>query len=97
MRTIQELRKNCYGKLHVFCKDEATARKFLEEAEREGFMFGEYKPTTRSISSLYAVETENSLAHVGAIGRMAFQSGAAIRVDYSKYINGEDEYIIYRI
>lgn len=94
MRTIKELKSNVNGKLHVVCNDEATAKRFLEDAEREGFMFGKYKPTTRSISDLYAVENDHLVSHVGAIGRMAYQAGESIKVDYAKYISGADEYII---
>ena len=92
--SIKELREKHNGKLYVYCKDQDTEQKFLCDAEAEGFMFGNQKPTENHAANIIAVEDDMKLAHVGAIGRMAYQSGACVRVDYSKYISGAEDYII---
>lgn len=94
MRTIEELREVYAGKLHVYCKDEETAQRFLIDAEAEGFKFGDIKPTENHTSDIYAVEGDKKIAYVNSVGRMAFQSDYSVRVDYAKYIAGDDKFII---
>lgn len=92
-RTIEKLRneKAC-EKVYVYLKDETTCRKFFEQAESEGYMFGTIKPTENHTSDIIAVEDGKKLAYVGSVGRMAYQSNQVDRVDYEKYISGEEHY-----
>ena len=43
-----------------------------------------------------AVKVDGTICLVGFVGRMCFQSNAdnAVRIDYEKYIDGKDDYII---
>lgn len=100
MRNVTELSK-LNGKVYVYLKDEVIARRFLQDAENEGFTFGDgEKPTTRPGNNLYVVNRNWTISHVGWAGHMAFQSAKyvgeqkLIRVDYEKYMLGEDDYII---
>lgn len=92
-RTIEKLRneKN-YDKVYVYLSNESICKKFLEQAESEGYMFGTIKPTENHTSDIIAIEDGKKLAYVSSIGRMAYQSGKVDRIDYEKYIHGEEHY-----
>lgn len=82
------------GRVYVYLADEAIGRLFLEQAEQEGFTFGDgVKPTQRHWSVLMAVNHDGTINYVGTSGRIAWSSGAKtvggetlIRVDYRKYL-----------
>ena len=100
MRNVTELSK-LNGKVYVYLRDEVIARRFLQDAENEGFTFGGgEKPTARPGNNLYVVNCDWTISHVGWAGHMAFQSAKRIgeqeliRVDYEKYLLGEEEYLI---
>lgn len=100
MRNVTELSK-LNGKVYVYLKDEVIARRFLQDAEDEGFTFGDgEKPTARPGNNLYVVNRNWTISHVGWAGHMAFQSAKyvgeqeLIRVDYEKYLIGEENYVI---
>ena len=100
MRTIMDLAK-MDGRVYVYLKDTDICNQFLRDAEAEGFTFGDgVKPTKREGSDIFAVNADQTINYVGFAGHMAF--GAAkkvadqklIRVDYEKYVSGEDEYMV---
>lgn len=100
MRNVTELSKS-NGKVYVYLRNEVIVRKFLKDAENEGFTFGDgEKPTARPGNNLYVVNRDWTISHVGWTGHMAFQSAKRIgekeliRVDYEKYLLGEEEYLI---
>ena len=100
MRNVTELSK-LNGKVYVYLRGEVIARRFLQDAENEGFTFGDgEKPTARLGNNLYVVNRDWTISHVGWAGHMAFQSAKCvgeqeiIRVDYEKYLLGEEEYLI---
>ena len=96
-KTIRELTE-LNGRVYVYLADETTGRQFLEQAEQEGFTFGDgVKPTQRHWSDLMAVNHDGTINYVGTNGRIAWSSGAKtvggetlIRVDYRKY-RAQDE------
>ena len=97
MRNVTELSK-LKGKVYVYLRNEVVARKFLQDAENEGFTFGDgEKPTARPGNNLYAVNHDWTISHVGWAGHMAFQATKSvggqelIRVDYEKYLFGEED------
>lgn len=99
MRTIRDLAgfKSC--RVYVYLKDEQTGKAFLEQAETEGFTYCDgQKPTSREYSEIMAVNGDNTINFVGAVGRMAFGAAAKIggkkliRVDYAKYAADQDDY-----
>lgn len=98
-RTITELSK-LNGRVYVYLANDEIDNKFMQQAEHEGFTFGDAaKPTERNYAEIMAVNHDTTINFVGANGRIAFGSGtqkigneALIRVDFEKYINGEDDY-----
>lgn len=100
MRNVTELSKS-NGKVYVYLRNEVIIRKFLKDAENEGFTFGDgEKPTARPGNNLYVVNRDWTICYVGWAGHIAFQSAKRIgeqeliRVDYEKYLLGEEEYLI---
>ena len=104
MRTITEL-SNEKGRVYVYFANDEIGNRFLKMAEDEGFTFGDgVKPKdgSRGCENIMAVNHNKTLNYVGTNGRIAFGSGAPkvngeklIRVDFEKYISGED--YIYRL
>lgn len=92
-KTIQEL-ADLDGRVYVFLADEATGSQFLEQAEQEGFTFGDgVKPTQRHWAELVAVNHDGTINYVGANGRIAWSSGVntiggeeLIRADFRRYL-----------
>ena len=102
MRNVTELSK-LNGKVYVYLKDEVIARRFLQDAENEGFAFGDgERPTARPGNNLYVLKRDWTISHVGWAGHMAFQSAKSvggqelIRVDYERYLLGEEEFLFTR-
>ena len=100
MRNVTELSK-LNGKVYVYLRGEVIARRFLQDAENEGFTFGDgEKPTARLGNNLYVVNRDWTISHVGWAGHMAFQSAKRIgeqeliRVDYERYLLGEENFVI---
>lgn len=98
-RTIKNL-ANMDGRVYVFLENVEIGEKFLQQAESEGFTFGDgAKPTERCYAEIMAVNGDLTINFVGTNGRIAFGGGAKsvggeklIRVDYRKYAAGEQDY-----
>ena len=98
MRTIKELANSTEKKVYVYLADTETAEQFVKDAMREGYHFGDGAAiSSRQQDEFYAVNKDLTVNYLNSIGRMAFQSGAEniVRIDYKKYINGNDDYIIH--
>lgn len=100
MRTITELSKR-EEKVYVYLGNHSIAERFLMDAEREGFRFGDgARPTERGISDLFVINQDWSISYVGFVGHMAFKGAKEvggkklIRIDYERYILGFDDYLI---
>ncbi len=100
MRTITELSK-MNGKVYVHLRNETVAKKFLIDAELEGFTFGDgVKPTERDISDMFVINRDWTISYVGWAGHMAYKSAKCIgdqkliRIDYEMYVFGFDDYLI---
>lgn len=93
-RTIENLKIKAVGKLYVSLKNESVAKRFLVDAEKEGYAFGEIKPTKNHTSDLVAVLDEKQLAYVGTCGRIAVGCNSVTTADYEKYKSGADDYLI---
>lgn len=98
-RTLEEIRNNLAGKIYVYLKDENVARRFLKDAEAEGFLFGKKKPTESQPENIIALNRNKQLSYVGTMGRMAFQcnggddaKGKFHRIDYYRYVNGYEDF-----
>lgn len=98
MRSVTELSKKGAW---VYLANETVAKKFLSDAEAEGFTYIDgTKPTDKSWQNLYAIHKDWTINTVGWAGHLAFKNCKMIRgeelvkVDYEKYVLGEDEYVI---
>lgn len=98
-RTIKQLSRTD-GKVYVYLANDEIGNKFMQQAESEGFTFcdGE-KPTGRCYAEIMSVNKNLTINFVGSVGRMCFGSGVTsvngvklVKVDYEKYINGEEDY-----
>ena len=100
MRTITEL-LNLDGRVYVYLSSKNVAKIFLQNAESEGFRFGDgKKPTKRKWDDIYALNKDFTINYVGYIGHIAFHhpnffdNDKLIRIDYSAYLSGAENYII---
>lgn len=96
-RTITDLRDSLPGRIYVYLGNEKICQRFLQDAEKEGYLFGQIKPTESGGSNIIALEKRKQLSHVGFVGHMAFQcpsgvKGEFYRIDYEKYVNGEKDF-----
>ncbi len=94
MRTIKELRDQTAGKIFIYLCDEQTKADFVKEATVEGYKFGNTAPEHADVGKIVSLDYDGLLHHVGYVGTMAFYNGGEDihRVDYKKYIAGEDDY-----
>ena len=65
------------GRVYVYLPTASLAAEFLQQAESEGFLFGDgVKPTQREAAYVMAINPDHTIHYVGAVGRMAFGAGA---------------------
>ena len=83
--------------VYVYCRSENIARRFLNDAEKEGFAFGDgIRPTEKETSDLFAVHQDYTVSYTGWAGHMLFKNpgcGNVVRVDYGKYISGVKDFM----
>lgn len=100
MRTVREL-SNMDGRVYVFVKNDLVTKRFLLNAEKEGFTFGDLcKPTERKEKAdIYAINKDGKINFVGFAGHMAFHHAdhvggdVLIKVDYEKFLAGKSDFI----
>ena len=87
-RTLTALRKGLKGDIYVWLRNEEVARRFLQDAENEGFTIGGNRPTAQPAEQIMALH-DGTISYVGANGRIRFGCGDTKdfhRVDYEKHI-----------
>lgn len=74
----------------VGLKDSETAKRFLEDVEKEGFTFGDgVKPTERPRDNVYALKKNKTLSFVGSVGHIRYFQASderLIKIDYAEYL-----------
>ena len=75
MKTITSL-INTSKKVYVRMSSDEICKAFFAQAEKEGCLFGDEKPTAKHASDLIAMLSDKTLCYVNSIGRMAAGSGA---------------------
>ena len=100
-RTIKNLAKQ-KGRVYVYLANKEIGDKFINQAEAEGFTFEDgVSPTNheRGYETIMAINHNGTLNYVGTSGRIAFGGGfkkigeeRLIRVDFEKYIAGDEDY-----
>ena len=94
MRKLMDLTKLDEMVTFVYFRTPNLCKRFMSAAEDEGFTFGDgVLPTQRVTTDIFAIHEDKTIAYVGSIGHMAFQANARVRVDYDKYISGEEDYL----
>ena len=91
MRTVKELLK-LEGRTMIYCRRMQTYACLIGDARREGFKIPSGTPD--SILALH----ESYLCHVRWAGHAAFYNPKSVaghinRVDYEKYIHGDEDYM----
>ena len=94
MSSIKSLLSDYKGRIYVYLATEGISKRFLQDAENEGFTFGDgVKPTERDISDIFAINDDLTISYVGFIGHIAYQSAdkigdqPLIRINYRDIIN----------
>ena len=96
MRTIRQL-INPDKKVYIYMRGKAIRYRFMGDAEREGITYGDrVKPTEREVDDIMALQADGTICFPGWAGRMCYRlcGDKAIRVDYEKYIDDHDDYVI---
>ena len=81
--------------LYVYCRSTAIAKRFLADAEREGFVFGDGKlPTRKDTDNLFALNDDFTISYTGIVAHMMFgcRMENVYWVDYGKYVSGESDF-----
>ena len=95
MRTIKELLKE--KTIYFTFSSNAICYRFLSDAQLEGLTFGEQdEPCTKQATDMLALVPKGYLCFAGWASRLRYKQGGntVIRIDYEKYINGSDDYVI---
>lgn len=87
-RTLTALRKALKGDVYVFLRNAQIGRRFLRDAEAEGYTIAGGRPTEHPYARIMALHN-NTICYVGANGAIRFGCGGTRdfhRVDYEKYL-----------
>lgn len=96
MRTIKEL-INGEKKVYIFLRTKAIRYRFMSDAEREGITYEDkVRPTERLVDDIMALNPDGTICFIGFVGRICYHAGGdtVIRVDYERYIDGQEKYIV---
>ena len=102
MRTITNL-YNEGDTVFIRFENDAIGKSFLQDAENEGILMnGKTPPTKGSPNEVYMLDKNFSIHPIsGFVMSMFYNSGvemndgkSVVRINYGKYINGDDDYII---
>ncbi len=81
------------GRIYIYLATEEISKRFLRDAESEGFLFRDgVKPTQREADSIFAINDDMTINYVGFVGHMAYHVAAKIgnkpliRIDYRDVI-----------
>lgn len=93
-RTLKNLSKELKGDVYVWLRDAQTGERFLRDAEQEGFMIGNEKPTAKPHAQVMALQ-DDAICYVGTNGMLRFGCGDTADfhcVDYEKYVSCAADY-----
>lgn len=102
-RTLTALTK-LNGRVYIYCGDRKTLQQFIEDVENEYFHYGDgVSLLERKPDSIMALNKDQTVNFIGFAGTMAFHhadhlgigedSIPLIKVDYRKYIAGNQDFI----
>lgn len=79
-------------KIYIYLANKEVGNRFLSDAEKEGFRFGDgISPTEREPDDVMAIHKDRTICYLGWAGHQFFyqQKCKIPRIDYERYINGE--------
>ena len=85
MKSIKELVMKETRPVYVYTPSKALAKDFLEQEEKEGFLFSDGKrPTKKPLDNYYALHQDLTMNYIGYIGRLRYDSNddGILRVEY---------------
>ncbi len=88
MKTLRQLAESTEKRVIVHITDYETWCRFAEEAEREGYAFGDgVRLTDRDRDDFYAIGRDGTVNFIGAVGRIAVQCGSEnyLCIDYREF------------
>ena len=54
--------------VYIYCRSSAIARRFLSDAEKEGFLFSDgISPTNKDTTNLYALNNDFTISYTGLV------------------------------
>ncbi len=80
---------------YIYCRSTAVAKRFLDDAEKEGFVFADgTAPTSKETSDIFALNDDFTISYTGIVAHMMFgcDRGNVQWIDYGKYVNGEKDF-----
>ena len=84
--------------VYIYCRSSAIAKRFLTDAETEGFLFCDgAAPTGKEAVNLYALNDDFTMSYTGLVAHMMFgrkDVGNVMWVDYGKYVSGEKSWLV---
>ena len=96
MRKIRDL-INTEKRVYIVLRTKAMQYRFMSDAEREGITYGDgMKPTERMVDDIMSLHADGTICFLGMAGRMLshFAKEQRVRVDYEKYIDGEEYFYL---
>ena len=89
MVSIKSLLSAYTGRIYIYLATADIGKRFLQDAEKEGFMFRDgVKPTQREADSIFAINDDMTINYVGLVGHIAYQAAdkignkPLIKIDY---------------
>ena len=83
---------------YIYCRSKNIAKRFLKDAEAEGFTFGDgIVPTQKDPDDIFALYDDFTISYIGFAGHMLFHNpgaGKVVRIDYGKYIAEAEDYVM---
>ncbi len=96
MSKIKSLLSANTGKIYVYLDSTDICKRFLQDAESEGFAFTDgTKPTQKHISDVIALNRDMTINYVGFVGRVAYQAARKIenqtlvKIDYRQIMRSQ--------
>ena len=96
MRTIKELVNN-EKKVYIFLRSRAIRCRFMSDAQGEGIKYGDnVQAAERQAEEVMRLLPDGTICFLGFAGRMCFRYSTEpmIRINYKKYIDNSDDYLI---
>ena len=86
-------------KVWIYLDNDEICKKFFEMAKAEGYTFRKLPYDEWKIGKIIAVHSDGSMGHISVFcWQMSFGSditGVPERYDFTKYIQGDNDYICY--